>query len=406
MPDNIVIIGANLAGGRAAEALRAEGYDGRLTLVGEEPHRPYERPPLSKEILRGEWEPDKAFLRPAEYYAENDIELLLGSRATTLDADAVALADGTRVEHDVLLLCTGGRPRTLPIPGADLDGVFTLRTIDDSLAILGSFQPGEPIVVIGAGFIGAEVAASAKTFGCEVTLLEALPVPMERALGRELGEVYAAIHRDNGVDLRTGVEVERIEGDKELERVALADGTTFDARAVVIGVGIEPNVELARDAGIDCDNGILVDERCATSMPGVFAAGDVANHPNPILGERIRVEHWQNAQNQAAAAAKAMLGQEAPFAEVPWFWSDQYDVNLQMAGHPTRWDRIVYRGDVDARAFAAFYLDGERLVAALGVNKAKEVRGARALIEAGVQLSDDELADDDVDLRKRARAAT
>jgi 3-phenylpropionate/trans-cinnamate dioxygenase ferredoxin reductase subunit len=283
--------------------------------------------------------------------------------------------------------------------------VHTLRTIDDALAIAAHLGPGAPIVVIGAGFIGAEVAASARTLGSEVTLLEVAPVPLERALGREVGEIYARIHRARGVDLRTGVTVERIEGAKRAERVVLADGTAFEASLVVLGVGIDPNVELARDAGIDCEDGILVDERGRTSAEAVFAGGDVARHPNPILGERIRVEHWQNAQTQAAVAAKSALGIEAVHREVPWFWSDQYDLNLQMVGHASRWDRIVYRGDPDSESFATFYLDDGRLVAALGVNRAKDVRGARALMEGGIPVGPDELADEGVDLRAHAKQA-
>lgn len=402
----VVIIGASLAGGRAAETLRTEGFDGRIVLIGEEPDRPYERPPLSKEVLRGEWDREKVFLRPAEWYADNDIELMLGARAHMLDlAEKTVMAGGTLVPFDACLLCTGGRPRALDVPGATLPGVHTLRTVADSAAIGAHLTPGARVVVIGAGFIGSEVAASAKTKGCEVTLLEAAPVPLGRALGDRLGGIVAEIHREHGVDLRAGVGVDRIEGDARARRVVLADETAFDADVIVVGVGMEPNVELAADAGIAISNGIVVDERCATSVPFVFAAGDVANHPNPILGERIRVEHWQNAQNQGVAAARALLGKADRFAEVPWFWSDQYGFSLQMAGHPVRWDRVVFRGDVAARDFSAFYKDGERMTAVFGINRAKDVRAGKVLIASGVSVADDVLRDEGTDLRATAAAA-
>ena len=403
MPRHVAIVGANLAGGRAAEALRTEGFDGSITLIGDEPDRPYERPPLSKEILRGEWPPSKAFLQDEDFYETNDITLRLGTRATKLDpaAASIDVEDGDAIEADAVVLCTGGRPRRLDLPGADGDHVFTLRTLADAKAIAARVSDGDPVVVIGAGFIGAEVAASLTQVGCSVTLLEVADVPLERALGREVGEIYASVLTSNGVDLRTGVNVERIDDDS----VALADGTTVEARAVIMGVGIDPNVELARDAGLDCDNGIVVDASCRTSNGSVFAAGDVANHPNPILGERIRVEHWQNAQSQAAVAAKAILGQDVEHREVPWFWSDQFDATIQMAGHPTSWERIVYRGDRGSN-FSAFYLSGERLVAAFALGRSKDVRGARAVIEAGLTLTDEEYRDESVDLRKRVREAT
>lgn len=399
-----VVVGANLAGGRAVETLRAEGFDGRVVLVGAEPHRPYERPPLSKEVLRGEQEPAKAYLRDEPWYAENDVELRLGTRATDLDpaGKTITLEGGERLAYDRLLLATGGRVRRLEVPGADLDGVFTLRTIDDALAIRERLSPGAPLVVIGAGFIGAEVAASAKTIGCEVTVLEIAEVPLGRALGEEVGRVYAEIPRERGVDLRTGVGVERIEGDGRVRRVIATDGSALDAEAVVVGVGVDPETSLAEAGGLDVANGVVVDERCRTSAAEVFAAGDVASHPNPILGERIRVEHWQNAQNQGAAAARSMLGAGEPFAEVPWFWSDQFDVNLQMAGHPTRWDRLAFRGDVAARSFSIFYLRDGVVVAVLGVNRFKDVRAGRALVAARAAIAPEVLSDEGTDLKALA----
>jgi len=404
----IVIVGANLAGGRAVEVLRKQGFDGPITMIGDEPDRPYERPPLSKEFLRGEQPLEKAFLRPEEWYAENNITLLLGKRAERVDlaAKEVEIAGGERVPFDKLLLVTGGRPRALNAPGADLEGITTFRTFRDAQALSPKLQPGARVVVVGAGFIGSEIAAASRTRGCEVVLFEAEAVPLVRALGEDVGKIHGQIHRDNGVDLHTGIKVEGFEGDSHVRRVrrVLTSEGAFDADLVVVGVGIAPNVELAADAGLTVDNGIVVDELCRTSAPDVFAAGDVAKHPNPYNGENIRVEHWQNAQNQGSAAARAMLGDTTPFAEVPWFWSDQYDVNIQMAGHPLRWDRQVFRGDIDARSFTAFYIDKDRLVAAAGFNRGKDVRGARALIEAGITPPDDVLADDDTDLRALAKS--
>ncbi|MGZ4212940.1 MAG: NAD(P)/FAD-dependent oxidoreductase [Actinomycetota bacterium] len=404
---SIAIVGANLAGGRAAETLRAEGFDGRIALIGEEPHRPYERPPLSKEFLRGEQPLDKAFLRAEEWYADNEVELLLGVRAERIDLGdrAVELVGGNRVSYDKLLLCTGGRPRMLPIPGATLPGIATFRTMGDARALSDVLKPGAHVVVVGAGFIGSEIAASARTLGCEVDLFEAEAVPLVRALGEQIGRIHGEIHRENGVRLHTAIRVEGFEGDDRVRRVNTSEGP-FEADVVVVGVGIAPNVELAQDAGLEVKNGIVVDELCRTSAPDVFAAGDIANHPNPYMGEHIRVEHWQNAQNQGAAAARAMLGGTEPFAEVPWFWSDQYDLNLQMAGHPLRWDELVFRGDVDARKFSAFYLDHGKLVAAVGFNKGKDVRGARALIEAGISPAPAVLADESTDLRALAKGST
>ena len=268
---------------------------------------------------------------------EHDVELRLGARATTLDASqaTLALSDGDTLTFDACLIATGGRPRKLDVPGADLDGVHYLRTLRDATILATELSRKPRVVVVGAGFIGAEVAASARTLGCDVTMLEMLDVPLARVLGDDLGRVYAQIHSDHGVDLRLGEGVERFEGSGRVEAVTGSSGARYPADLVVVGVGIVPNVELASEAGITCDNGVVVDELCRTSAENVFAAGDVANRPDDYSGGRIRVEHFQNAQNQGAAAAHAMLGRDEPFQEVPWFWSDQYDVNLQMLGHPT-----------------------------------------------------------------------
>ena len=397
---SFVIVGAGLAGQHAAETLRKAGFDGRVFLVGDEPHAPYSRPPLSKTVLRGEEDPHQPQLRGLDWYDEHDVELILGVRATAVSPStrSVELADGRGLTYDKLLLATGGRAREVPCAGADLAGVHTLRTVDDAVAIRDRLVPGAPVVVIGAGFIGAEVAASAQMLGCEVTVLEIADLPLGRVLGAEVGEIYAEIHREHGVNLRTGVGLERIEGDGECRRVVATDGQVHDAACVVIGVGIVPDVDLAGGDGIQIGNGIVVDERCETSVPGVFAAGDVAFHPNPILGRSIRVEQWQNAQHQGAAAARNMLGQDAPFAEVPWFWSDQYDLNMQMAGLPSGGDAVVFRGDVEGRSFSVFYLRDGALEGVVGVNRVHDVRAGRRMIQQHTAVSPEELADESVSL--------
>ncbi|MEX2393394.1 MAG: FAD-dependent oxidoreductase [Actinomycetota bacterium] len=401
MPRTFVVIGANLAGGRAVETLRSEGFDGRIVLIGDEPSRPYERPPLSKEVVRGEKVADEVYLRPASFYEEQDIELRLGVGATALDpSGTVTLADGAEIAFDACLLATGGRVRTLDVPGVDLAGVHYLRTLEDAIALATALEAKPRVVVIGAGFIGAEFAASARTVGCDVTMIEVLEVPLKRVLGDDIGAAYAQIHRDHGVDVRLGEGVERIEGGGRVEAVVGTSGTRYPADLVVIGVGIAPNIELAQDAGITCDNGIVVDELCRTSHDKVFAAGDVAKRPDVYSGSSIRTEHFQNAQNMGPAAAKAMLGRGEPFREVPWFWSDQYDVNLQMLGYTSPdVDRVV-RGSFDERDAITFYLRGDTIVAATALNRGKDIAATRRLIERRAHVDRAKLGDDDVPLRQ------
>ena len=399
-----VVIGANLAGGRAVETLRREGFDGRIVLVGAEADRPYERPPLSKEIVRGETKPDEIFLRPSHWYEEQDVDLRLGVRATRLDpSGTVELDGGESVSFESCLVATGGRPRVLDVPGADLDGVHYLRTLEDASALVAALAAKPRVVVIGAGFIGAEVAASACVIGCEVTIIEVLNVPLQRVLGDDIGSVYAQIHRDHGVDLRLREGVERFEGSGRVESVVGTSGARYTADLVVVGVGIVPNVELAEGAGIVCDNGIVVDDRCRTSVPTVFAAGDVARRPDDYSGGTIRPEHFQNAQNQGPAAARNMLGKDEPFQEVPWFWSDQYDVNLQMLGHASPDSDHVIRGSFDARDFIAFFMDGDRINAAIALNRARDVAPTRRLIERRITVDLAKLADEDVPLKELLR---
>jgi 3-phenylpropionate/trans-cinnamate dioxygenase ferredoxin reductase subunit len=402
----IVIVGANMAGGRAAETLRQQGFAGRVVLVGAEPDRPYERPPLSKEYLQGGRGED-FYHRPPDYYAEHDIELLLGARATRLDpaARAVELADGRRLAYDRLLIATGATPRRLPVPGADLDGVLYLRTLAEARALRERVAEARRVVVVGMGFIGAEVVASCRKRGLEVTALELLPVPLERALGRRIGEVYAEIHRARGVDLRLGAGVAEFRGDGRVEQVVTAAGERLDCDLAVVGVGVAPVVDWLEGSGLEIQNGVVVDEYCRTNLPDVYAAGDVANWWHPRLGERLRVEHYDNAMNQGIAAAKSMLGQGESYAPVPYFWSDQYDLRMQYVGHASGQDEVVLRGSPEDPAWSAWYLRDGHLRAALAVNRFKDISAARQLLARDVPVTRDQFADEGVDLRALARKA-
>jgi NADPH-dependent 2,4-dienoyl-CoA reductase/sulfur reductase-like enzyme len=382
----IVVAGASLAGLRAAETLRREGYDGRLVLVGAEPHLAYDRPPLSKELLAGEWEPDQIALRK-QPYDDLDLDLRLGRRATRLDvADRVVELDdgGETLEFDGLVVATGARPRTLPGTPA-LDGVFVLRTLDDCLAIRARLERGPRVVVIGAGFIGSEVAATCRGRGLDVTVLEMLATPLERAVGPIVGDACGRLHLDHGVDLRCGVAVDGFEGGAHVERVRLADGSTIDADVVVVGVGVVPETRWLEDSGLALDDGVMCDETCLAA-PGIVAAGDVARWPNPLFdGERMRVEHWTNATEQGVAAARRLLVDDAAtaeaFAPVPFVWSDQYDVKIQVVGSIRGDDEVaVVDGSLDEHRFVALYGRGGRLVGALGFSRPRLVMQYRKLI--------------------------
>jgi 3-phenylpropionate/trans-cinnamate dioxygenase ferredoxin reductase component len=401
-----VIVGASLAGAKAAETLREEGFDGRVVLVGSEEERPYERPPLSKDYLRGEVGREKVYVHDDGFYAEHDIELRLGRTALSLDTanTRLELDDGELLSYDRLLLATGAEPRRLSVPGADLDGVFYLRSVRDSDALRERLDRGGAVVVVGAGWIGAEVAASARQRGLDVTVIEPASVPLERVLGKEAGAIYGEIHADHGVRMLLGAGVDAFEGDGVVERVRTSDGRVVDCDFVVVGVGVEPRIALAAQAGIAVDNGVLVDEHLQTSVPGVFAAGDVANAQHPFYGERIRVEHWANALNQAPAAARSMLGQSAAYDRLPYFFSDQYDVGMEYTGFARAWDRVVFRGDPATREFVAFWLVEDHVVAGMNVNVWDVTDPIKRLIGERIAVDDRELADTDVPLDELASA--
>ena len=402
-----VIVGASLAGAKAAETLREEGYDGPLVLIGEESERPYERPPLSKDYLLGKAERETIYVHPQSWYAEHHVDLRLDTRVTGIDpaGHEVALADGSRVGYARLLLATGSSPRRLPVPGADADGVLYLRRVGDSDEIRAAFQTASRIAVIGAGWIGLETAAAARAAGAEVTVLEAAELPLLRVLGREVAQVFAGLHRDHGVDLRFGVQVDQITGSGgRADGVRLADGSLVPADAVIVGIGITPNSQLAEAAGLEVGNGIVTDARLGSSDPDIYAAGDVANAYHPLLGRHIRVEHWANALNQPQTAARAMLGREAVYDLVPYFYTDQYDLGMEYAGYvePGGYDQVVFRGDVEQREFIAFWLGGGRVLAGMNVNIWDVNEAIQAIVRSGRTVEEGRLADPDVPLEEFA----
>ena len=400
-----VIVGAGHAGGRAAQAMRQCGFEGKILLIGEEPHVPYERPPLSKDLIVTDAGLEKVRLHDAAWYAENRIELIAANAATSIDtaAKTVGLADGQAIGFDGLMLTTGARVRRLPVPGADLDGVFYLRTIKDSAAIRAQIAAGTEVAVIGGGFIGLEIAGSAARRGARVTVLEAADRLMGRSVAPEVADWFARMHRDRGVDLRLNVSIAAIEGGRSATGVRLGDGSVVPAEVVVIGIGILPNVEIAEAAGLAVDNGIVVDDRGRTSHPDIWAAGDVANQPNAFAGRRLRLESYQNAQDQAATVARNLCGADEAYEDSLWVWSDQHDINLQMTGAPESWDSLLWRGDPDGGRFTVFYMAGGRIVAVNTVNNGREMRPARMLMESGKVVDPAALADMSVKLLKLAR---
>jgi 3-phenylpropionate/trans-cinnamate dioxygenase ferredoxin reductase subunit len=367
---SLVIVGAGLAGAKAAATLREEGHTGPILLVGDEPHPPYERPPLSKGHLRGESPLRDAYVFDEGWYAEHHVELMLGVRATALDpaARTVTLSDAGTVRYDRLLLATGASPRTLPVPGGDLPGVHVLRDAGHAAALSAALKDASRAVVAGAGWIGCEVAASARMMGVDVTLVEPQPVPLRHVMGDRIGGFFTELHTAHGVDVRTGEGVRAIEGGGRAERVVLTSGETVDCDLVVAGVGVTPNDGLAARAGLEVDDGVIVDSRLRASAPDVFAAGDVARIPHPLFGS-LRVEHWANALHQGPAAARSMLGRGEPYERIPYFFSDQYDTGLEYTGQAGPDDELVVHGDMSSGAFVALWIDpGARLRAALTVN--------------------------------------
>jgi 3-phenylpropionate/trans-cinnamate dioxygenase ferredoxin reductase component len=402
-----IIVGASLAGAKAAETLRTEGFEGQIVLCGAELERPYERPELSKKYLRGEVGDEQLYVHPGSFYAEQNIDLRTSTRVDRIDSGRaeVELEGGERLSYDRLLITTGAEPRKLRIPGSELDGIHYLRTIEDSSALRQAISRSSRLAVVGAGWIGCEVAASARELGLEVTVIEPQELPLERVLGPEMGAFYRDVHADHGVRMLLGTGVEGFEGAGTVERVRTSAGGVIECDLVVLGVGVRPRTELAEAAGLAVENGILADARLETSAPGVYAAGDVANHEHSLFGERVRVEHWANALNQGPAAARSMLGSEAPYERVPYFYSDQYDVGMEYSGVARPDDELVIRGDVGARELIAFWLRDRRVVAGMNVNVWDVVDPIQALIRSRAQVDPARLRDPDVPLEDLAEAA-
>ncbi|MDR0341847.1 MAG: FAD-dependent oxidoreductase [Nocardiopsaceae bacterium] len=400
-----VIVGASLTGGKAAETLREEGFGGPIVLLGTEPERPYERPPLSKGYLLGKEEKSSVYVHDQAWYAEQDVDLRTGVTVTAVDpaAGQVTLDGGETIGYDRLLLATGASPRRLNVPGGDLDGVLYLRTVAESEHLGSVLRHGGKVAIAGAGWIGLEVAAAAREFGCEVTVIEPEPVALHRALGPELGGMFTDLHREHGVTFRFGEGLSEIRGSGgSAAAVVTSAGAEVPADAVVIAVGVRPNTGLAADAGLDISNGVTVDAALRTSVPGIYAAGDVADVFNSLLGRRVRVEHWANALSSGPAAARAMLGQPVSYDQVPYFFTDQYDLGMETAGvpEPGGYDQVVYRGDRAGREFIACWLSGGALVAGMNVNVWDVSDDIQDLIRSKRQVDTARLTDPDVPLNE------
>ena len=399
-PRSIVIVGASMAGASAAASLRAEGFEGRIVLLGEEPELPYERPPLTKGYLTGDTARGQVYLHGETFYSDHDIDLETGTRvsALALFSSHVELEAGGRLHFDRLLLATGASPRRLQGPGAGLDGVHYLRNLADADSLRDRFRRGGKVVVIGAGWIGAEIAASARQQGLEVSVLDPAPVPLARVLGPEVGAFFRDVHADHGVELLLGDGFAGFEGSGRVERVLTTEGRRLDADFVVVGIGVQPRTELAERAGLGVDNGVVVDELLRASDPRIYAAGDVARVRHPFYGEHVRVEHWATARDQGTAAGRAMLGQEAPYDALPYFFSDQYDIGMEYRGRATAWDQVVFRGDPASGEFLAFWAKDSRVLAGMNVNLWDAGEDIETLIRSRTEVDLDRLADPDVPL--------
>jgi 3-phenylpropionate/trans-cinnamate dioxygenase ferredoxin reductase component len=403
--DSVVIVGAGQAGAWVAITLRSLDPARRIVLIGDEAHPPYERPPLSKAILSGKAELESAFIKPRDFYAANGIELILGRAVTRIDREQfqVAFEDGEMLGYGTLVLATGARARRLAVPGADLPQVHTLRSAADVERIRPCLLPGKRVVAIGAGFIGLEFASVAIEAGCAVTVIDAAPHPMGRVVDPAVANAIAAGHAGRGVAFRLSASINGIEPAAEGVEIVLGDGETMPADLVIVGIGAVPNTELAREAGLACDDGIVVDAFGRSSDPAIFAVGDVTRHFNPLLDRSLRLESWQNAQNQGIAVAKIIAGTDEPYADLPWFWTDQYDTNFQIVGAPAGWDRVIWRGAPETGKFTAIYMSGQRVVAGNTMNNARDIRFLKQLILSERPVEDAALADPATSLAQLAK---
>ena len=394
----IVIIGAGHAAGQAAASLRQAKFEGPVTIIGDETHIPYQRPPLSKQYLAGTQPADKVYLRAEKFYADKDIQLMLDTRATQIDPSTktINLDNGETIAYEKLLISTGSRPRRLSIVGSDLNGIHYLRTMDDVAGIRADVKPDANLVIVGGGYIGLEVAAVGIELGMNVHVLEMEERILQRVTTPEMSAYYHKLHSDRGVHIHTQTGVTGFAGNGSVEKVLCGD-RSFDADIVIVGIGIIPNIEIAEEAGIHCDNGIVVDDHCRTSDPDIYAAGDCTNHPNPLMNKRLRLESVPNAMDQARVSTANMLGDDKVYAAIPWFWSDQYELKLQMVGFSADGDSQVLRGDMDSHQFAIFYLKDGKVVAADAVNSPKEFMLCKQLI--GKPADPAQLADPETDLK-------
>jgi 3-phenylpropionate/trans-cinnamate dioxygenase ferredoxin reductase subunit len=407
MSETVVIVGAGHAAGQTAASLRQKGFSGRIIMIGDEDWVPYQRPPLSKAYLAGELETERLFFKPEKFWPEHDIETMLGVHVDAIDAavKTLTLSNGHSVQYDKLVLATGSRARELPIPGNKLHGVHYLRNIDDVEKIQPAFKEGARLVIVGGGYIGLEVAAVGRKKGLDVTVLETENRVMNRVVATEISDFFQQMHTHEGVKLELGRRVKEIQGDDKVTSVKCADGFSVATDICIIGIGIIPNTEVAAAAGIKCSNGIVVDEYCQSSDPDIFAAGDCTRHPNPILGRHLRLESVHNAIEQGKTVAASIVGTPVAYAQVPWFWSDQYNVKLQIVGITEGYDQFVIRGKPDERSFAAFYLQNGKLLAVDAINSPREFMLGKKLVAAGARFDIAELGDADKDFKELATAA-
>ncbi|WP_439641915.1 NAD(P)/FAD-dependent oxidoreductase [Nevskia sp.] len=403
----VVIVGGGQAACQAAVSLRQEGYAGRIVMIGDEAVLPYQRPPLSKAYLAGQLAVERLFLRPPAFYEQQKIEVQLGRTASRIDVIGrqVELDNGERIDFDQLVLATGGRPRKLACPGAEHSRLFYLRDVRDVAAIQAQLKPGARIALVGGGYIGLEIAAVARKLGLDVTVLEAAPSLLARVTCPQVANFYQREHEAHGVKIRCGVMVNGIAGDESHPAVLTADGQRIEADFIVAGIGLLPNVELAMAAGLVCDNGIIVDDECRTSVPGVYAAGDCAQHPSAVYHTRLRLESVPNAIEQGKTTAAAICGKSKPYRQVPWFWSDQYDIKLQTAGLNRGYDEVVIRGAPESRSFAAWYLRDGRLLAVDAINRPAEFTLAKSWIAEGLHIPSERLSDETIAVKSLAAAA-
>ncbi len=402
MSNGVIIVGAGHAAGQAVASLRVEGYEGSITVIGEEPYIPYQRPPLSKKFLAGELDIERVYFKPAAFYEKSQAEMVLNRRVVKIDRPhkLVHLDDDSTRAYDKLILATGSRVRELTIPGHDLEGIFYLRTIADVEAIQEKFNQGGKMVIVGGGYIGLEIAAVAVKRGLDVTVLEMAPRVLARVVDPIISTFYTKMHTQEGVKIETEVAVSGFEGNGKIERIVCADGKKFDADFVVVGVGIIPNVELAQEAGLEVENGIVVNELCQTEDADIYSIGDCTNHPNALLGHRLRLESVHNALEQGKTAAADICGKQKPYAQIPWFWSDQYDLKLQIAGLSGGYDETVVRGNPETdRSFAVFYLRDGVMIACDAINRAPEHMMSRRLIAAKAKIPATRLSDENIKMK-------